>query len=364
MMAKITKGRSFGGVVRYVMQKEKDARLIDSKDVLTDSQKSIIRSFWLQSQLRPNVKVTVGHISLDFSAEDADRIDDDLMRNVAQEYMQRMGIQNTQYILVRHYDREHPHCHLVFNRVNNRGEVISDRNDRVRSAKVCRELTEKYGLHIAQGKDHVKRERLKEPDATKYRIYDAMMKVLPRCKSWQELEANLKKEGIRMSYTYRGHTNNIQGIVFEMGGYRYKGSKVDRAFSYSKIDAVLRENARLESQRRYSGHGYSDRKSSSPFASNGRGKDAFAAGASFSSNRGSGFVETVSSASGGAASAVGSMASSIAAGIGRVMAAPIAPSTSPSAGGGGGGSAPDDLADDEYIDEYGVRRKKRRGMHR
>ena len=149
-----------------------------------------------------------------------------------------------------------------------------------------------------------------------------------------------------------------------MGGYRYKGSKVDRAFSYSKIDAVLRENARLESQRRYSGHGYSDRKSSSPFASNGRGKDAFAAGASFSSNRGSGFVETVSSASGGAASAVGSMASSIAAGIGRVMAAPIAPSTSPSAGGGGGGSAPDDLADDEYIDEYGVRRKKRRGMHR
>lgn len=362
MMAKITKGHGFGGVVRYVMQQEKDARLIDSKDVLADSQKSIINSFRLQSQLRPNVKVTVGHISLDFSAEDADRVDDDLMRQVAQEYMQRMGIQDTQYILVRHFDREHPHCHLVFNRVNSQGQVISDKNDRVRSAKVCRELTEKYGLHIAKGKDNVKRERLKGPDATKYRIYDAMMKVLPDCKSWTELEANLKKEGIRMSYTYRGHSSDIQGIVFEMNGYRFKGSKVDRAFSYSKIDTILRENARQESWNRYSGQGFTDRKPSHTFASDGKGRTV-SANVSSPPSRGQGVVEAVASSGSSAASVAGSVASSIASGIGRVMSAPITTSSSPSAG-GGGNSTPDDLADDEYIDEYGMRRKKRRGMHR
>lgn len=45
-----------------------------------------------------------------------------------------------------------------------------------------------------------------------------------------------------------------------------------------------------------------------------------------------------------------------------MMATPSEPSVSP--GGGGGNSSSDDLADDEYIDEYGVRRKKRHGMHR
>ena len=83
MMAKIKKGRDFGGAVRYVTQDKKGARLLDSKGVLTADKQSIIDSFRLQSQLRPDVKVMVGHISLDFSKEDVDKVDDNLMRKVA-----------------------------------------------------------------------------------------------------------------------------------------------------------------------------------------------------------------------------------------------------------------------------------------
>ena len=114
MMAKIKKGRDFGGAVRYVTQDKKDARLLDSKGVLTADKQSIIDSFRLQSQLRPDVKVMVGHISLDFSKENVDKVDDNLMQKVADDNRRRMHIQNTQYILVRHFDREHPHCHIVF----------------------------------------------------------------------------------------------------------------------------------------------------------------------------------------------------------------------------------------------------------
>ena len=143
-MAKITKGRDFGGAVRYVTQDKKDAKILDSKGVLTTDKQSIIDSFRLQAQLCPDVKVMVGHISLDFSKEDVDKVDDNLMRKVADDYMRRMHIQNTQYILVRHFDREHPHCHLVFNRIDNNGHLISDKNDRVRSAKICKDS---YGLY-------------------------------------------------------------------------------------------------------------------------------------------------------------------------------------------------------------------------
>ena len=191
MMAKITKGHDFGGAVRYVTQEKKDAKLLDSKGVLTTDKHSIIDSFRLQAQLRPDVKVMVGHISLDFSKEDVDKVDDNLMRKVADDYMRRMHIQNTQYILVRHYDREHPHCHLVFNRINNDGHLISDKNDRIRSAKICKELTQKYGLHMAQGKDHVHRERLRGSDAVRYQIYDALASAVPLCKNWKELEMAL-----------------------------------------------------------------------------------------------------------------------------------------------------------------------------
>lgn len=75
-----------------------------------------------------------------------------------------MNIKNTQYIVVRHYDREHPHIHLVINRVDNDGKTISDSNDRIRNNRVCRELTIKYGLYMPKGKENVKYDRLRGKD--------------------------------------------------------------------------------------------------------------------------------------------------------------------------------------------------------
>lgn len=57
------------------------------------------------------------------------------MARIAHDYMDRMGIVNTQYIIGRHHDKEHPHLHIAFNRVDNNGRTISDKNDRIRSEK-------------------------------------------------------------------------------------------------------------------------------------------------------------------------------------------------------------------------------------
>ena len=336
MMAKITKGRNFGGAIRYVMQENKEAKLLDFQNVLTTSKESIIHSFCLQSQLRPRVSVVVGHISLDFSVEDVDRIDDDMMRQVAHEYMQRMHILNTQYILVRHYDREHPHCHLIFNRIENNGKLISDKNDRVRSTKICKELTEKHHLHMAKGKDHVHRERLRGADAVKYQIYDILVSITPKCKNWEDLRSALKKQGINMDFVHRGNTTEIQGIVFEKNGLHFNGSKVDRQFSFSKISQTLVENVNRE--RRSSWQGQYGRSGSS------LGKTAI----------------SVASSTAGATSSIGS---SIISGAAHVLTVAATPSVSSEVSPVGGSSSVD-LADDEYIDEYGIRRKKRRGMRR
>ena len=123
---------------------------------------------------------------------------DALMTQIAKEYKQKMGITDTQYLLVRHLDQPHPHCHLVYNRVGNNGQTISDKNIKIRNAKVCRELTEKYGLYLAPGKDDVRRERLREPDKTRYEIYDAIKRLsAPMRRSWNGLERQLERTGHR-----------------------------------------------------------------------------------------------------------------------------------------------------------------------
>ena len=234
MVGKVISGSSFSGTVGYVMKEE--SRILEAEGIMPPEVKDMVQDFKDQTLLNPRLKNTVGHISLSFSPKDAPRMTDALMTQIAKEYMQKMGITDTQYLLVRHLDQPHPHCHLVYNRVGNNGQTISDKNIKIRNAKVCRELTEKYGLYLAPGKDDVRRERLREPDKTKYEIYDAIKGSLPKCKSWNELEGKLKEQGIGIRYKYCGNTDRKQGVLFSKNGFEFSGSKIDRAFSFTKLD--------------------------------------------------------------------------------------------------------------------------------
>lgn len=246
MIGKIIAGSSFAGTVGYVMKKQ--SRILDAEGVTPPNVREMIQDFKDQTLLNPRIKNTVGHISLSFSSKDAPRMTDALMLDIAKEYMQRMGITDTQYLLVRHLDQPHPHCHLVYNRIGNNGQTISDKSIKIRNAKVCRALTEKYGLHLAPGKESVRRERLREPDKTKYEIYDAIKTNLRYCGSWNDLELRLKERGISMHYKYCGSTNQKQGVLFSKNGFEFSGSKIDRQFSYSKLN---RHFTQAQQQTRY-----------------------------------------------------------------------------------------------------------------
>ena len=246
MMAKIVKGSDFKGVVNYILDKDKNTQVVAFEGLFMENKETIAMGFNVQCQMNGKVTKPVGHIALSFSKEDEPRLTNRLMAGIALEYMERMGIKNTQFFIARHFDKEHPHVHIAFNRIDNNGNTISDRNERLRSTRICKELTVKYGLHMAGGKDNVKRNRLKEPDRTKYELYDILKTEVGRCGNWNVLVAYLKSQGVEVHFSYRGQTNEIQGVIFTKNGYRFNGSKVDRRFSYSKIDAALQRNRHEE----------------------------------------------------------------------------------------------------------------------
>ena len=246
MIAKIVKGSSFKGVVNYILDKEKDAKILICDGLFVENKNTIAMSFDAQSKMNPKVTKPVGHISLAFHKEDEHHLTDRAMAGIALEYMKEMGITDTQVLIVRHFDKEHPHVHIAFNRIANNGRTISDRNERIRSARICKELTKKYNLYFASGKERVKQHRLKEPDKTKYGLYSILKSEVSRCGDWQQLAANLEKQGVDMRFKYKGKSDEVQGVVFIMNGYSFSGSKIDRQFSYSKIDAALERNRRTE----------------------------------------------------------------------------------------------------------------------
>jgi len=251
MIAKIVKGKCFRGVVNYVLDEKKGTELLKAEGLRLKDIESIIQSFDNQVELNKRITKPVYHISLDFSANDKAKLTNDLMVEIGKAYMTKMNIEETQYLIARHYDKEHPHIHLIINRVDFNGKTISDKNDRIRSEKICKELTRQHQLYFATGKEQVKTHRLKGADRIKYEIYDALKQSVPKCKNWEELEKKLSIQGININYKYKGKTDEVQGVIFNMGELSINGSKVDRQFSYSKINYQLYCNAHKVSQSSY-----------------------------------------------------------------------------------------------------------------
>ena len=191
------------------------------------------------------VKIPVKHVSLAFSSQDISRFPDDeegdaLMVEIAKKWMEQMGIRNTQYIIARHHDTKHPHCHLVFNRIDNEGNLISDSNERIRNAKVCRALTKEYGLYFAPKNSKARnKKRLRPHQLRKYTLRSSVLDARANSRSWNDFFSILKGQGIDMRFNHAENSDKIRGISFCMDEFSIAGSKLDRDLSFNNLCTML-----------------------------------------------------------------------------------------------------------------------------
>ena len=239
MIAKIVKGASFRGCVQYVTGKD-EAKILASDGVLLGSVGNIADSFEYQRGLNPRCSKPIGHIALSFKPEDKEKLTDGMMAKIAQEYMELMGIRDTQFILVRHHNTANPHCHLVYNRVDNNGIIISDKFERKRSEKIVKHLKDKYGLTYSSGKGQTKTERLHYTERTKFEIQNAVKTALQASKTWRQFTDSLKRQGVEVEFKRRrGSDGVIEGITFIKDGVRFKGSQIGRQYTYARLNERL-----------------------------------------------------------------------------------------------------------------------------
>ena len=93
MIAQISTGEGFGGLVNYANDiAKKDTVIIASYGVNLSSNATITASFKAQAKARPTLHKFVGHISLSFSPEDLEKLDDKKISEIAKEYMRGMVV--------------------------------------------------------------------------------------------------------------------------------------------------------------------------------------------------------------------------------------------------------------------------------
>lgn len=114
--------------------------------------------------LNQRTKVNSVHISLNF--DPSEQLADDLLREIAAVYLDKIGFGGQPYLLYQHLDAGHPHIHLVTTNIKPDGRAINLNNlGRNQSAVARREIELAYGLVKAE--DSAQRElfRLKPVSA-------------------------------------------------------------------------------------------------------------------------------------------------------------------------------------------------------
>lgn len=234
MTAKILTRQSFSRTTNYVF-KDGRSEVIASRGILETDPLSAASSFNIQAMLHPGVKRPVGHICISFHPDDAPMLTNDLMVELCEAWMKGMGISDTQYLLVRHYDTKHPHMHLVFNRIDDYGKLISDKMWYVRNERVCKEIKRRYGLTFSPGKQSVNLDRLRTSDRKCYQMYLDIKSVIDQSRSFADFQIRMEDTDITVSFKRSSDKKVVQGIIFTRGDYSVKGSEIDRSLGLGQI---------------------------------------------------------------------------------------------------------------------------------
>lgn len=243
MTANQVKGKGFRGALRYNLQKVNQgvAQVLDSSFAKME-ENAVMKELQLVRMLRPNLGKYFYHTSLNFPPNED--LGDEQMNKIANEYLNNMGFVQNQYIIFRHFDADHPHLHLLVNRIGYDGSVVSDSKDYQRSEQVLRKLEKHYGLteviSSRQAKERAmtknELEMMKRTDApsTKMKLQVILKSILQKQPSVSQFVSQLEGKGVNVLFN-EASTGFVSGISYGYEGLQFKGTHLGNAYKWQAI---------------------------------------------------------------------------------------------------------------------------------
>ena len=257
MVANIRSGSSPGGALRYNKEKvDKDeAEVLLWQKMLEPYDKcgrldidACMESFMPYLEANRRTTNTVFHASLNPSPED--RLTDEQLREIAQEYMERMGYGNQPYIVFKHKDIDRQHLHIVSLRIDEKGRKFPHDFEAKRSMEILRDLERKYNLHPSvKGQGLTDREGLRKVNYSEGNVKQQISSVARsclrnyKCSSYGEFRTllellNVSVEERTGTVDGRDYAGVIYGAMTDDGygiGTPFKSSRIGRDVGYKAL---------------------------------------------------------------------------------------------------------------------------------
>lgn len=240
MIAKLIKGKGFRGALEYDLQKQK-GHILETNMAGTNP-RTLAREFGSIRALRPNLGKAVCHVSLSIAPDEA--LKDEQWKEVAHDYLENMGFKNNQYVISKHTDTEHPHIHILVNRIGMDGSVVSDSQDYKRQEAIMRRLEQEYGLKTVEPSREAERKTLSKGEiehvlrtgeaSARMRLQKMIDETLVRPMALSVFVSHLEKRGVEVKLN-ESSTGTISGISFCLYDIALKGSDLGKKYTWKSL---------------------------------------------------------------------------------------------------------------------------------
>ena len=250
MVAKMNSGKNILGLLNYNENKVKEgvAKCIMENhfgcnvDRLSFTDKFKTFQGFIQRNARATTKAV--HLSLNFHP--SERLQEDVLKEIAMKYMEGMGFGNQPYLVYQHFDAAHPHIHIVTTNIRKDGKRIKlFRIAKYESERARKALELEYNLVQAKGRKTQQTENVEGlhvqqgvygKSETKRTIVNAVRYVTSNFKytSIPELNAVLRQYNIMADLGKEGSQMNLKkGLVYRL--MDSEGKRVGVAIKASAI---------------------------------------------------------------------------------------------------------------------------------
>jgi hypothetical protein len=272
VIGSVNEGRGFRGCLSYLLNKEK-GELIGG-NMIGQTPQELAKEFKLSRQLNPTIQRPVFHVSISLvnRPDYRESLSDQRWNSVAQKYLERMGFDDNQYVVVRHHDSDHDHVHILTSRGRLDGKAVNIWQSKRRTEKILRQLEQEYNLMPVQCSWEVERrdqaeeqyqkqrrelEQGQQPDTSLTRTIQARIDLaLSDCTTVEELTSRLQQMGVETRLRTQ-RDGSINGISYHCTELSATGYKLGRGYTWAAISSRLERNhsrvqaeeARLEALR-------------------------------------------------------------------------------------------------------------------
>ena len=221
------------------------------KNIASETAHEVAKEFKLFQRLNERCERNSLFFVISPTIEDRRKLSFEQLENINKSFLERMNLNNHQYIAFVHTNTEHKHIHLYVNRIDYTGKAYNGQFISNRAAYTAETIAKDMGLQTARDVQQARyqQRQVEHPEIERIKELAKATLAEPKARSVANFISLFNEAGAESGLraeAYNNKSGTFQGLRFYSGEQKFKASQIDRSLSKQSIEHTIEHQQATE----------------------------------------------------------------------------------------------------------------------